>query len=82
MTTNEEIIAYQKAIDEFRSTPIGRAFFKYENVLITAWRQDTEDSFTDKNRTSTKEAFTKLVEAKRELLTLLNAPDALTKEMP
>ena len=77
--TREEILEYQKALDDFRATPVGSAFFKFKNALIKAHTMDTEDSLTDKDRATTKHAHDNAIKAEKELLALLGAPVALTR---
>lgn len=77
MITRRKIIAYQKALDDFRTTSIGSAFYKFKHALIREISMDVEDSFTDKSRASTKQARDKAAEAEKELLTLLGAPAEL-----
>ena len=78
MTLKE--IRYQQALDDFRATTVGGAFFKFKNALTRASMMDTEDSFTDKNRAATKRASEDADKAEKELLKLLNAPTLLTKD--
>lgn len=47
------------------------ALNRFKNRTIRAWVLDTEDSFTNKNRKSTKEAHVAADEAERELRDLL-----------
>jgi hypothetical protein len=69
--TNQEIIMFQQREKAFAATPIGRAFLRFKNAHARAWAQDTEDSFTDKNRKSTKEAWEVANQAERDLRRLL-----------
>jgi hypothetical protein len=73
MITREEIIAWQKARDEFQKTVAGAAFYKFKNAHHKAVTMDTEDSLTDKDRASTKKALEDAVQAERELLAVLGA---------
>jgi hypothetical protein len=52
--------------------PLGKAFLRFENLHANAWAQDTEDSFTDRSRKSTKVAWEKCNEARAELIALIN----------
>lgn len=65
--TKEEIIAFQRTEKELSATPVGAAFFKFKNALSRAWQLDTEDSLTDRDRKSTKEAHAAAVEAEKNL---------------
>jgi hypothetical protein len=78
MITRDEVIAWQKARDEFIKTPIGAAFYKFKNAHHRAVQLDTEDSYEDKNRASTKKALEDAVQAEKDLLAALDAPAALT----
>lgn len=69
--TNEEILAFRKKEDAFAATPIGAAFIKFKNASATAWVRDTEDTFTERNRVATKEAFEKMYAAEHELRALI-----------
>ncbi len=71
--TNEEIIAYQAKERAFAETPVGAAFNRFKNAHARAWQMDTEDSFTDKDRKGTKEAWKKAEAAEAELRSLLDA---------
>lgn len=72
MNTNEEILDYQRKEREFSETTIGKAFNIFKNRTISAWTLDTEDSFTDKNRKSTKEAHEAAIVAEVEFKRILN----------
>lgn len=69
--TNEEIIAYQKAERELADTEFGKAFFKFKSAHARAWTLDTEDSCTDRDRKSTKDAWVACNESEKELKALL-----------
>ncbi len=69
--TRDELVAYQAKEKAFAATPVGAAFLKLKNAHARAWIQDTEDSFTDKERKSTKEAWAAAYEAERELRLLI-----------
>lgn len=70
--THDSIVAFQAEEKAFATTPIGAAFNRFKSLHATAWVQDTEDSFNDKNRKSTKEAWDKLQVAERELKQIIN----------
>lgn len=65
--TREEIVAFQDDLNRFRGTPVGAAFLKFKNAVISAWVNDTEDSFNDKNRASTKRMHDAANTAEKEL---------------
>jgi hypothetical protein len=69
--TREEIIAFQARLDRLRATPLGAAFFKFKQKIQRASIQDTEDSLTDKDRKSTRQAHEEANAAERELLALI-----------
>ena len=54
MVSVDEIRAFQAEQKKFASTEIGGLFNRFKTALIRAWVSDTEDSFTDKNKASTK----------------------------
>ncbi len=69
--TNEEIIAYQAKERAFTETPLGKAFVAYENATVRAWVLDTEDSYTDRSRKATKDAWEKHKAARAEFREML-----------
>lgn len=75
--TNEEIIAYQKAERALGETELGKAFFKFKNAHARAWTLDTEDSCTDRDRKSTKDAWAAATESEKELKALLRKASGL-----
>jgi hypothetical protein len=69
--TNEEIIAYQTKERAFAQTPLGKAFHKFENATARAWQLDIEDSFTDRNRKATRDAWAAHSAARQEFREML-----------
>lgn len=69
--TPQEIRDFQQKELAFANTPIGSAFIRFKNAHARAWTQDTEDSFTDKDRKSTKIAWEAASKAEFELRQLL-----------
>jgi len=70
--TNEEIVAYQAKERAFAETELGKAFLKFERATSRAWVLDTEDGFTDKDRKSTKDAWTAQRQARQEFRDILD----------
>jgi hypothetical protein len=70
--TRGELLAYQKKEKAFAETEIGKAFLKFKAAYHKAIARDTEDSFTDKNRRSTQEAWKEALETERAFRALLD----------
>lgn len=70
--THEEIIAYRAKERAFASTELGKAFIAFEQATIRAWVADTEDSFTNRDRASTKKAWAAYRQAKNTFRALLD----------
>jgi len=69
--TREEIYAHRARLASIAQTPLGKAFFSFKNKVIRAWVLDTEDSYTDRNRKSTKIAHEDANFAEAEVLRLI-----------
>lgn len=69
--TQEEIIAWRERTDQLRATPVGAAFFKFKMKIERAARMDAEDSFSDNDRKSTRQALEEANSAEREFRALL-----------
>jgi hypothetical protein len=46
---------------------VERAINRFESAVTRAWTMDTEDSFNDKNRKTTKEAHDLVIQRRDEL---------------
>jgi hypothetical protein len=70
--TKDEIIEYQTREATFAATPLGKAFYRFKSCISRAVQLDTEDSYTDRDRKSTKEAWENAKQAENEIRQLLD----------
>ena len=69
MSENTKWLEARKKSEQFRATPIGSAFMRFDSALANAWIADTRDS--DGFGKSLDKAWAKEKAARTELLKLL-----------